>query len=506
MFWPYLSYSLCLLSLLGSCSTVFSQSDSTQKMNTSLGVELSGGAGIGGQTPFWMRANQYGIIPSKLPFGLLKVEGKVILGKTLRKPQWEFEGEVVSQIGPNPKVLLSVGAVVFKYRGLEIYTGRRKEVIGLGDTLMSSGFYGWSGNALPLPKVHIGTAGFLPLGFTKKFVAVQATFAHGWFGKAQFAQDYFLHQKTLYLRLGKPQAKTHFYIGGSHFAQWGGKTTVNIGTISGINGQLPSSFYDYLLVLTAKKKPNSSNLTWFDIENRVGNHIGSFDIMLTLSRAKSYFKVYMQHAIENAPNVWSNFPDGLYGIGWHNLNSNSKNNLKIEKMNLEFIYTLNQGIFYDNQWGYLYNDYFNNSQYMDGWAYRRFIIGNPFITLRDDTQSKWFDSRAKYSEGGYYQVNGNSLWSINLGLVAIWKKRTEISYKFSTTKYYNYIGGTDKFSEAIPQVSATIQLLQRLSYLNGAYVGFNISHDSGEWLPNSTGVKIFLKKFIYNSKIKISKT
>lgn len=496
MFWPYLSYSLCLLSLLGSCSTLFSQSDSTQKMNTSLGVELSGGAGIGGQTPFWMRANQYGIIPSKLPFGLLKVEGKVILGKTLRKPQWEFEGEVVSQIGPKPKVLLSVGAAVFKNRGLEIYIGRRKEVIGLGDTLMSSGFYGWSGNALPLPKVHIGTAGFLPLGFTKKFVSVQATFAHGWFGKAQFAQDFFLHQKTLYLRLGKPQAKTHFYIGGSHFAQWGGKTTVNIGTISGINGQLPSSFYDYLLVLTAKKKPNSSTLTWFDIENRVGNHIGSFDIMLTLSRAKSYFKLYMQHAIENAPNVWSNFPDGLYGVSWQNLgeSSNDEKKLKIQRLTFETLYTLNQGIFFDSKWGYLYNDYFNNSQYTDGWAYRNHIIGTPLITLRTETQSEWFDSRAKYSDGGYYQINGNSLRSAYIGLQAGWGDCTQLKMRLNASEYFIYIGGTNKYGQSVSQLSGLIEVKQKMSFWSNMFLKFEFAFDHGKWLTNTSGIRLSLRK------------
>ena len=68
-----------------------------------------------------------------------------------------------------------------RYKRVELWAGRRREVMGLGDTTLSSGFYSVSGNSLPVPKVQIGTVGFTPLKFTRNFVAVHAGFAHGWF-------------------------------------------------------------------------------------------------------------------------------------------------------------------------------------------------------------------------------------------------------------------------------------------------------------------------------------
>lgn len=229
------------LVLLISCSSVFAQNDSTSKTTSLLWTELGGAAGTSPQNPFWLRVNQYGTVPLESPFGFLNVGGTITLGSQPRKPQLKLEGEIITNLGASSKVMLPLGVILFRYRGLEMYAGRRKEVIGLGDTLMSSGFYGWSANALPLPKVQVGTRGFLPLGFTHDFVAVQATFAHGWFGKGQFAQDYFLHQKTLYVRLGKPQQKLKLYTGISHFAQWGGKAPLIKGGIAGIDGSLPNS-------------------------------------------------------------------------------------------------------------------------------------------------------------------------------------------------------------------------------------------------------------------------
>ncbi|KQS26658.1 hypothetical protein [Dyadobacter sp. Leaf189] len=52
-----------------------------------------------------------------------------------------------------------------RFRNWELFAGRKKRWIGLADSTLGTGSYAWSTNALPIPKVHLGTT---------KFVAMQA--------------------------------------------------------------------------------------------------------------------------------------------------------------------------------------------------------------------------------------------------------------------------------------------------------------------------------------------
>lgn len=49
----------------------------------------------------------------------------------------------------------------------ELSGGRRREIVGLLDTTLSTGSYAWSGNALPIPKIQLEIRDYAPIGFTK---------------------------------------------------------------------------------------------------------------------------------------------------------------------------------------------------------------------------------------------------------------------------------------------------------------------------------------------------
>ena len=151
-----------------------------------------------------------------------------------------------------------------------LWGGRKKEIIGLGDSTLTSGFYSWSGNALPITKIQIGTNGFTPLGFTNGLVSFHAFFAHGWIANSDTIKGSFLHQKALYVRLGRPNSRVRLTAGVLHNAQWGGRSDYLSNAFTR-NGKLPSSFKDYLLVLTAQEgsESDSPNLSNFDKINRV---------------------------------------------------------------------------------------------------------------------------------------------------------------------------------------------------------------------------------------------
>ena len=124
-----------------------------------------------GETPFWLRANQYGIVPNQSPIftlrGSVSSDYKKAITKEdqykLSKFDWGYGLNIVGNVGKENQFLIPEAYVKAKYGAFEIYAGRRKEIFGLVDSTLSSGSYIWSGNALPMPKIQISTPNFVPL-------------------------------------------------------------------------------------------------------------------------------------------------------------------------------------------------------------------------------------------------------------------------------------------------------------------------------------------------------
>ena len=180
-------YSIFLTGFLFS-HAVFAQSPSRHQSR--FYVELGALASSTDRTPFWLRANQYGIVPLSAPFGTLRVglAGTVLLSDTTtgryhakRNRAWmlEYQAEGVGNAGKSSQFLLPEAYVKLAHRGIEFVAGRRREVIGLVDSTLSSGSYAWSGNALPIPKVQFGTRGFVPLG-RRGWLSINGFIADGW--------------------------------------------------------------------------------------------------------------------------------------------------------------------------------------------------------------------------------------------------------------------------------------------------------------------------------------
>jgi hypothetical protein len=494
-------YSLCLfLILLIGVQSILAQDDSVGRATLTFSPEIGGALATNSETPFWLRVNQYGSVPQKTPFLFAKLFGEALVGHNPRKCQWSFRTEMMMNLNQGRIFVLPEAAITFQFRGLEIYAGRRKEIIGLIDTLLSSGSYAWSGTALPLPKIHIGTRGFLPLGFTKGFLSIQGTFAHGWFGKQQFTFDYYLHQKTAFFRLGKPRHKLNFFAGIVHFAQWGGYAPYVGSGIADANGNLPKSFRDFLNVVFAKSSPRGNNLSLYDLENRVGNHVGSIDIALQYNQNNSNWLLYYQRPVENQAGIANNFPDGLYGLYWINKKKNVKSSLNIQHITVEYVTTLNQNITYDSKANIYYgDDYFNNSQYLDGWTYNKRAIGSPFISLRTDTRLEWFNLKGSYADGFYRQINNNSVRAFYLGLVGTFKKYNQFKIRLSANlQYINYNVRTGIYGNPINQLSGYFEYNRKTQIIKGSTISVIVAKDKGSWLSNSSAITFRLKKDFFS--------
>jgi hypothetical protein len=377
------------------CKSQSKASGSFLHANLEIGSVVSSGSRV----PFWLRTNQYGIIPDQSPAGI--VQASIFRDYTKpdsllnakRQFDWGFVvNPVVTYESQNKfKIILPEAHVKVRFRSIEFYAGRRRDLMGLGDSTLSSGFYAVSGNAMPIPKIQISTIGYVPIAF-RKFVAINAGFAHGWINTPPYIYGARLHQKYLYFRLGKPVSKTKFYFGINHQVMWSGHSEyLRQNPDLAINGRLPDSWklYPYVILgYTPKDWFKKAGYTSFD-SYRIGNHVGSYDAAIETRINGNRLLFYHQHAYEDVSSlIFKNAPDGLWGINWQlHEHLNNHRNFKLTRLTLEFLTTTNQSgtTFYIP--GSIYqgaDNYFNHSQYTEGWSYSGSTIGTPFIAPGKD--------------------------------------------------------------------------------------------------------------------------
>jgi Capsule assembly protein Wzi len=349
-----------------------------------------------GETPFWLRSNQYGTMPFTSPTvligGSVSSDYKKAITKEdqykLSKFDWGYGLNIVGNLTKESQILIPEVYVKAKFGAFEFYAGRRKELVGLVDSILSSGSYIWSGNALPMPKIQISNPEFVPLGFTDGFLSFKGSYAHGWFENSRSdVKSFYLHQKTLYLRFGKPNWKFHFYGGFNHQAQWGGtllyKDPNNIGGIGGVVG---SGIEDYYNVVTGRSlavKGDTSKTGANDAQNRSGNHLGTLDVGFDFQVNHTKIMVYRQSIFEDGSLAYlNNISDGLHGLSIKFLDSETQS-FSIKRINFEYLNTTSQG----GPIGSLTDvarlrgedNYLNNGVYKNGWTYFNKPIGTPFI-------------------------------------------------------------------------------------------------------------------------------
>lgn len=356
-------------------------------------VEVGTYVSSSGQNPFWLRTNQYGIVPLESQF--ITVRGQISKdydSTTNKKINYGYGIAGVVNIGKINQFILPEFYLKTKWRAFEFYAGRRKEIIGLVDTTLTSGSYSWSGNALPLPKLQISIPHYTSI-LGKGLLSIKGSYAHGWFGKEFYLKDVYLHQKTFYAQLGKPTWKIKFYGGFTHQVTWGGElNTENITVLKSVrNNQFPQAFKDYVYLVsgvslnTSKRQTviDTSKYTSYDFTNRVGNHFGTIDVGFTVSTQNYDVIVYRQSVFDDGSLFFlANIEDGLTGIGIKT-KKKSSSRLSIAALNIEYFNSQDQGGELD--WSQTnphirgQDNYFNHGQFLDGWGYNGEMIGSPFV-------------------------------------------------------------------------------------------------------------------------------
>jgi len=439
------------------------------------------------EAPFWFRVRQEGSIPlagaSVGIFGNLKKE----YDTTSNLFDWGAGIAFRTNFGSRVDFNLISGYIKGRASVFEIKLGRWNNYSGLSDTLLSTGSFGISGNALAIPQIQISIPQYYNLPFLNGWVGVRGSLSHGWIGSVpiQFGNvsqsRSFFHSKALYGRIGKQGGVYSLIAGFNHNAFWGNERNI-------YSGFDLSNWQAYQSVLYGK--------TWGG--SKVGNHLGSIDIEIEANWNRVNFVVYRQFFYEKGGLYHlANIADGLNGITLINkAKQESDKGIKWERALFEFLYSKNQG-------GYLSSpetpsgaeDYYNHYIYAEGWSYKGLGLGNPLFTPRREAR----DSLAHNSS--QFFIN-NRLMAFHIGGIVEWKKWEVLLKATYSQNYGTYATGNEQYRSSYgeikePQVDQFVPVAQTSLLLsvkkpisNKTYIGVILGVDAGKLLNSTSGVII----------------
>jgi hypothetical protein len=381
--------------------------------------------------------------------------------------------------GKKSDLFLSEAYLGAKKGKWELWMGMQKEIYGLGDSTLSSGFYAWSGNALPLPKIKLATRDYLPL--FHQFMGVHMTYSHGWLDNLGPLQGALLHQKSLYIRLGKPSSKLNLFGGLNHQVQWAGERK-KYGTGPRDINQYPNSLSTYFYVVTVLKDrsivPLDPLTSKDDTDNQFGNHLGSIDVAMRMRFNSGTLLFYKQTGYETGQ-VFSlvTADDGLSGISY----TNNKPAL-IDHATFEFLYTGNQGSYIswigqlfnvvDTHYGETVPPFYNGAR-STGWTNLGNEIGTPLLMV---------DSKTVLNKGDTFSFN--AVKSFFVGFKGHLSPQLTYLLRASSARYTYLV---PKKGPELKQFSSSFALTHLLKNKKSSW-SVALGYDQGDMLPGNVGL------------------
>ena len=441
-------------------------------ISLSQSIEIGTRLFINEKKPFWIISNNNGFYNYGSITNLKYIKNQKNL---------DYGLDIALPFNSSKTILVNRAFVNFKKNNIYLSIGRKR----LNDegNLLSSGSLIESSNAIPIPKVSFGIDEYHEIAIGKIVFSLKGNFAHGWLDKGRYIKAPYLHEKSLYLNKTLFNGYS-FGFGLVHKVIWAGETE--------IHGKQPNNIGDLFRVIFAR--PGSEKSINQEQENRLGNHLGVWDISISKEYNNKLIKVYLEHPFEDESSArWIlNEFDGKYGIAVSNNNSNLLSNFVYEYIN-----TMDQsGSEGASDSTYGWDNYYNHYLYQSGWTYYGRVIGNPLFTLGFN--------KGRYSDGEY--IINNRIKAHHLGVDGSISKviNYRILYTYSENfgifpdqDYYNSINENYNFDKGLIQRSALIELIYNRFWrdLNLA-IGYGL--DNGELLTKTDS---FVIKIDYKFKL-----
>lgn len=441
--------------------------------------EIGAAAATGGVLPFWLHANQSGMIEQEGTSGLVRMQvARTYQGDGL----WDvgFGADLVARGSDHTTAYLNQLYAQARLGFLQLRVGRKVEQIGTVDELLSMGSLATSTNATPLPKVVVETRGYTPVPFTRGYAEFKGSFAHAWFGDERYTDRPYLHQKTFYARLGG-SLPVNVYAGIVHDAFWAGATP--------LLGDLPDGFEDYLRTVFGmsggEDAPGGEQIYV------QGNHLGIYDAGFLL-RLKGYELLSYRHFIFDDKDglKLKNPGDGLLGFSLRM----GQDVQWLSRVTYEYLYTKRQsgpepvGPGRDGPGGQ--DNYYSHYIYRSGWTYFGRTMGSPLLFPFPDNEIREND-----------RIENNRIVAHHLGLAG--QPVPALRYRLLLTYSRNYGtytertrveegGGTYAYREGLRQYSILVETQTRLPGRVPLEVLAALGWDFGEMYEDTAGVRLGL--------------
>jgi hypothetical protein len=373
--------------------------------NSDYRVEISSTAIVSSENeiPFWLSAN------TGFEFSEFTNFSGVLDGSytyKLKNASLEAGAYIFARDGVDKNVQRRDLYLEFKNDWLKVTAGakqRDEAFFGLSSTNQN---YLYSNNARPLPGVIIEANE--PLKITDRF-KIDWGIAHYELNDDRFVDGARVHYKRLNL-ITQLSKKSKLTLGIQHFAQWAG-TSPNFGTLKSDLG----GFWNVFIA-------NRSTELGLDgeIQNAVGNHLGSYLFRYDLNSSKGEIAFYHEHPFEDGSGTaFKNFPDGVWGLTFK-----PAGNKIIKGVLYEYVDTRDQS---SSSGGNRVDNYFSNGIYESGWTYEENIIGIPFFEIDKDI----------IAGEGKRQIIGSRFQVHHFGITGTissvdWKLRTSYSKNLGT--------------------------------------------------------------------------
>ncbi|WKN40693.1 capsule assembly Wzi family protein [Tunicatimonas pelagia] len=366
-----------IILVVGANSTAYTQRLDSVKINLESAFTISNQNYL----PQWIVANRFGKFEDQSSNGYLMAG---IHSPYLNKRNWDFAwGLDLLGNSELSESRIHQGYAKIKYKFIELSAGWMERTVGVHRPDLSTGSWGISRNARPLPSIILAVPEYTPVPLTKGYLEFKGHIGHSWLEEDRYIANPLLHEKSFYLQGKGKSYPIKVYLGLVHFAKWGGTRP---------NGrELDSELVDYWRVITGQNSRTAAG--GGDFVNALGSHIGTIDFGFELPLATGTLSFYHQDPFEDRLGITRYyFYDQISGLSWQR----EKGKL-IQEILYEFTYSEHQGgpgipdpppgtdpLDLEPNFGYRYggrDDYYNNFLYQSGWTFHQRSIGTPlFLT------------------------------------------------------------------------------------------------------------------------------
>ncbi len=466
-------------------------------------VETAAAFSTQGYLPLWIVSNRFGVLAEDQANGYVRAGLAIPYANKKFAFAAGIDGLLTSAIGDSR---IQQGYVKMRYGAAELKGGLEEEIIGMADPTLSTGSLYISNNARPVPRVTFSFPEYTNVPFTDGYVQFKASYSHGWLGRDRFVKKPFLHEKYLYLRVGKNWKVTP-YGGLVHSAIWGG--------VHPVAGALPDNLKSYLKVILVRSG-KGTNLGG-EIKNTLGDHRGimNFGFEAELKNADLLFYNQMFYEDGSGTELFITNRDILTGIS---VKYKDKNRL-VSGFAFEFLYTKYQsgpGLPdpYPDRDNYDYpfrgrDNYYNNYLYNSGWVNGGYILGTPLF-LTDYRADLYFDGYEEPTRQSFdFNIVNNRIVSHHIGLEGTIARQVRYRAFVTYTRNFGTYGGLNggiqfwgsrdpdyqvdyKFDPPLNQFYFMLEAVTGIAFNNQMEAMATLGYDAGE-MTNNLGVMLGIR-------------